>query len=443
MNTQNFVTETCQIDGKEISFEVGKLATLATAAVVARLGDSMVLATVVGGGQRDDIDWFPLQVEFQEKLYAGGKIKGSRWIKREGRPSDESILTGRIIDRSIRPLFSDGFKAEVQVVVTPLSADKENDLDVLSVCAVSAALSISGLPWEGPLAGMRVGLDKDGNYIAFPTFEQRKESKLNIVVSSSKEAIVMVEAGDNEATEDEVVGALDFAKQKSMIIIEAIERLNQKVGKPKMEIVKPEELSKEIIQEIEKQAEPVINDLLSSESAGKINKEPLYELVNVVQELYPETKKAPIKNHLDKMFKQMARDRVVSTKTRLDGRKLDQIRPLTIEIDLIPRTHGSAMFRRGETQALTLTTLAGPSFAHEIELMDQEITKRYFHHYNMPPFSVGEIGRIGAPSRREIGHGALAERALLPMLPDENEFPYTIRTVSECVTSNGSTSMAS
>lgn len=445
MSENNFVVEKATIAGTEISFEVGRFAGLATAAVVGRMGDCMVLATVVGGKTRDDIDWFPLQVEFQEKLYAGGVIKGSQWVKREGRPSDEATLTGRVIDRSIRPLFTDGYKGEVQVLVTPLSTDQEHDVDVLSLCTVSAALAISGLPWEGPIAGIRVVIDEKGEMIANPTYEQRKTCKLDLTVSSSREAICMVEGGANEASEKEAVEALEFAKQQGLIVIEAIEKLVAKVGKKKI-VVEPEaEIPTEVLKELKAQAGPIIADLLKNEKSGKIDKEPLFAIIDPLIEKFKdsELKKKRLAAELEKMFKQSARDQVIDTKIRLDGRKLDQIRPLTIDVGMIPRTHGSGMFKRGETQALTLTTLALPSLFQKIELMDRNLEKRYIHHYNMPPYSVGETGRIGSPSRREIGHGALAERALIPVLPSIEDFPYTIRVVSECVSSNGSTSMAS
>jgi polyribonucleotide nucleotidyltransferase len=445
MSSQKFVTESAKIQGREIIFEVGRFAGQATAAVVGRMGDCMILVTVVGGKVRDDIDWFPLQVEFQEKLYAGGKIKGSRWVKREGRPSDEAILTGRVIDRSIRPLFSDGYKGEVQVVINPLSTDQENDIDVLALSTVSAALAISGLPWEGPLAGIRISTDEKGEFIAYPTYEQRENSNLDLVVSASKDAVVMVEGGAKEIDEDTTVRALEFGKEQSQQIIQAIERLVKKVGKDQIEFEKPEPVDAKIMAEIKKQAKPVIDKLLASEDSGKINKESLFELVDPIMEKFKdsELKRNALKNELEKMFKQAARDKIIDTQTRLDGRKVDEIRALETAVGMIPRTHGSGMFKRGETQALSLTTLASPSLSQTIELMDREIEKRYIHHYNMPPYSVGETGRVGFSSRREIGHGALAERALMPVLPSEEEFPYTIRVVSECVSSNGSTSMAS
>jgi polyribonucleotide nucleotidyltransferase len=285
-------TQKVVVSGKEISFEVGRLAGQATAAVVGRLGESMVLVTVVGGGLRPDIDWFPLQVEFQEKLYAGGKIKGSRWVKREGRPSDEAILTSRVIDRSIRPLFTDEFKAEVQVVITPLSADEENDLDVLSLSTVSAALAISGLPWEGPIGGIRVGLNEKGEYLAFPTYADRVSSKLDVIIASSEDAIVMVEAGAKEVTEAEMIGALEFAQKENRAIINGIKELVGKVGKPKMILEKAEDLTAEIKSELAKDAKPVIEELLQSEKAGKIDREPLSALADSYSEKYPETKKA-------------------------------------------------------------------------------------------------------------------------------------------------------
>ena len=441
--SHSYVSVDAKIGDKIINFEVGRFAGQATAAVVGRLGDSMVLATVVGGNQRTDIDWFPLQVEYQEKLYAGGKIKGSRWVKREGRPSDEAILTSRVIDRSIRPLFSEGFKAEVQVVVTPLSADEENDMDVLALCTVSAALSISGLPWEGPISGTRIALDKDANYLAFPTYSEKKDSLLDLIVASSSDAIVMVEAGANQVSEDQMLKALEFAQQANQSVIDAITKLVAQVGKPKIDFIQPEQLNSSVAAKLDKQAKPIIDELLKSETNGKINKEPLYTLAETFQEQNPDSSKAVIKTYLEKAFKQAARNQIIDTQIRLDGRKTDQIRPISIDVGMIPRTHGSGMFMRGETQALTLVTLGPPSDSQTIELMDQEIDKRYIHHYNMPPYSVGETGRIGYPSRREVGHGALAERALVPVLPSVEDFPYTMRLVSECVSSNGSTSMAS
>ncbi len=443
-NNKKIVVEKAVIDGREISFEVGRFANQATASVVGRLGDTVVLVTVVGGKERSDISWFPLQVEFQEKLYAGGKIKGSRWVKREGRPSDQAVLTSRVIDRSIRPLFTDGYKGEVQVVITPLSVDEENDADVLSISTVSAALSISGLPWEGPLAGARIGL-VDGEYIVNPTYEQRENSKMDLVVSSSRDAVIMVEAGANEASEDEILKALSIVQEKNRAVVEAIERLKDKVGKPIIEIEETVSLSDDIKQKLDELSSPVIKELLTSEKAGKINKEPLYAIVDQILELeeIEDIKKTVLSTYLEKAFKQAARDQVIDTKKRLDGRDLTQIRPLSADVGLLPRTHGSGLFQRGETQVLNLTTLASPRFNQTIELMDQEIDKRYMHHYVFPPYSVGETGRIGFAGRREIGHGALAERALLPVLPSEDEFPYAMRLVSECLSSNGSTSQAS
>ncbi|OGD61786.1 polyribonucleotide nucleotidyltransferase, partial [Candidatus Beckwithbacteria bacterium RBG_13_42_9] len=432
--------EEVKVGGQTLKFEVGRLAQQANGAVVAQLGDTVVMATVVCGGLREDLDYFPLQVEYQEKLYAGGKIKGSRWVKREGRPSDEAILSARIIDRSIRPLFPDGYKAEVQVIVTVLSVDGENDPAILGINAVSAALSISDIPWNGPIAGIRVGLN--GDLIANLPWSKQEISNLNLVVSSSKEAIVMVEAGAKEVSEDDTVKALEFAKEINSQIIAAIEKLVAKVGKTKQEVA-VESLPKDMQLEIEKEADKVMEDVLKSEKAGKIDGSLLAAVVAILQERYPDTKKALFKEAVDAYFKKQARAKVLKSKVRLDGRKPDEIRPLSIEVGVLPRTHGSAIFQRGETQALSIVTLGTPRLEQLIESMEREETKRYIHHYFMPPYSVGETGRMGWPSRREIGHGALAERALEPMIPSADEFPYTIRVVSECVSSNGSTSMAS
>ena len=432
--------EEVKIGDQTLRFEVGRLAGQANGAVLAQIGETVVLATVVCGGPREDLDYFPLYVEYQEKMYAGGKIKGSRWVKREGRPTDEAILTARLIDRSIRPLFPKNYKAETQVVITVLSVDGENDPAVLGINAVSAALAISDIPWEGPVGGIRVGLNSQ--LIANLPWSKEEESNLNLVVSSSKKAIVMVEASAKEVTEEQTVKALEFAKNANDQVVGAIEHLVKKVGHVKLEIVK-NELPDEIKKVTEKEAAKVIGQVLASEKAGKVDTAPLAAIIDELSQQYPDTKKTLIKRVVDDYFKSQARKKILEGKLRLDGRKPDQIRPLSLDIGILPRTHGSAIFQRGETQALSIVTLGTPSLEQLIESMEREETKRYIHHYYMPPYSVGETGRFGWPSRREVGHGSLAEKALEPMIPLEDDFPYTIRVVSECVSSNGSTSMAS
>lgn len=426
--------------GQTLRLEVGRLASQANGAVLAQIGETVVLATVVAAGPREDLDYFPLQVEYQEKLYAGGKIKGSRWVKREGRPTDEAILAARLIDRSIRPLFPKEYTAETQVVVTVLSVDGENDPAVLGINAVSAALAVSDVPWNGPIAGLRVGLN--GELIANLPWSQEEASKLNLVVSSNKKAVVMVEAGAREVTEEEAVKALEFAQKINQEVIAGIERLVKKVGKTKQAVVKGN-LPAATVKTIEQATGEVVAAVLASEKAGKVDASPLIAVVEQMQEQYPEAKKSEIKAVVDAYFKKQARAKILVGRVRLDGRKPDEIRPLSVAVGILPRTHGSAIFQRGETQALSIVTLGTPGLEQLIESMEREETKRYIHHYYMPGYSVGEVGRFGWPSRREVGHGDLAERALEPLIPSEEEFPYTIRVVSECVSSNGSTSMAS
>lgn len=434
------IVEEVKVGNHTLRFEVGRLANQANGAVLAQIGETVVLATVVSGGPREDLDYFPLYVEYQEKMYAGGKIKGSRWVKREGRPSDEAILTARLIDRSIRPLFPVDYKADTQVIITVLSVDGENDPAVLGINAASAALAISDIPWNGPVGGIRVGLNSQ--LIANLPWSEEEESKLNLVVSSSKQAIVMVEAGAKELTEKEAVGALEFSKKINDGIIGAIEKLVKRAGKAKQEITK-DGLPEEIKRSVEKEGSKVIDQVLSSEKAGKVDASPLTAIFDEMSLQYPDVKKTLLKEMVDNYFKIEARKRIFAKKVRLDGRKPEEIRPLGADVAILPRTHGSAIFKRGETQALSIVTLGTPSLEQLIESMEREETKRYIHHYFMPPYSVGETGRLGWPSRREVGHGSLAERALEPVIPSEEEFPYTIRVVSECVSSNGSTSMAS
>lgn len=435
------VASEVKINGQILKFEVGRFAAQANAAVIATLGETMVLATVVSSGPREDLDYFPLYVEYQEKLYAGGKIKGSRWVKREGRPSDEAILTARLIDRSIRPLFPEDYKNETQVVVTILSVDGENDPDVIGICAVSAALSISDIPWGGPVGAVRVGL-KDSVCFANPVYTEKEFSELDLVISSKKEAIVMVEARASEAAEKDIASSLKFGQETCGKIVGCINDLVKKIGKKK-QIIEKQSLDTKIVREIEKTTAEIIDKVLASEKAGKVDTSALVGAVEQMVETYPEVKKVKIKTVVDKFFKKSARNQILQGRIRLDGRKPDEIRPLSIDVGVLPRTHGSAVFQRGETQALTIVTLGAPSLEQLIESMEREETKRYIHHYYMPPYSVGETGRFGWPSRREVGHGALAEKALEPVIPSEKNFPYTIRVVSELMSSNGSTSMAS
>lgn len=434
------------ISGKTLTLETGVLAQQATSAVLARLGDTMVLSTVVMGKVRTDLDYFPLSVEYIERLYAGGRIKGSRWVKREGRPSDEAILAARLIDRSIRPLFPKDFKKEVQVINTVLSVDGENDPNVLGIVATSAALAISKIPWNGPVGSVRVGLSKDiegDDIIINPKVANTDSLTLDMIVSSISDKVLMLEAGAFEVSEKVAFDAMLKAKGENKRIIGIINELVQEVGEKKQTVEKDSTFS-ELCALIEKSYKDDVAKLIE----GGVNKEvgdDLDELAGRIFELENSTQKdlGFVKKALDYIFKKTIRQRILKDKKRPDNRKIDEIRPLTGSVSVLPRTHGSAIFQRGETQALTVTTLGTPSLEQLIESAEGEETKRYMHHYSFPPYSVGETGRIGTPNRREIGHGALAERALLPVIPSEDKFPYTIRVVSEVMSSNGSTSMAS
>lgn len=435
------VQKTIQLADRPLTLEVGRVADQADGAVLARYGDTVVLATVVMGDVREDLSYFPLVVDFEEKLYAGGKIKTSRFVKREGRPSDEAILAGRMIDRSIRPLFPKDFYNEIQVIITMLSVDQENDPATLGMVAAFAALAVSPIPWQGPLGVVRVGF-RDGHFLLNPGNGELAFSDLDLVVSASKEGIVMVEADAKQLPENEILQALEFGFNESKKIIELIEALQEEVGKPKVEyeIKKIDEDVKEAI--LTYVLEKLPSEVLSPE---KVNREDARR--DFLEELYGVFEGKVSKNEINEVFyeaiKTHVRKKILEQGVRPDGRKsMTEVRPLQIEIGILPRTHGSALFRRGETQVLTIATLGSTSLEQLIEGPTGEETKRYMHHYNFPPFSTGETGRLGWPGRREVGHGALAERALLPVIPSEGEFPYAIRLVSEVLSSSGSTSMA-
>ncbi|MBI3385115.1 polyribonucleotide nucleotidyltransferase [Candidatus Gottesmanbacteria bacterium] len=443
------VAKQADVDGKIMSFEVGRFAQQATSAVVGRIGDTMVLATVVEGKEKADLDYFPLTVEYAEKLYAGGRIKGSRWVKREGRASDDAILKARLIDRSVRPLFPKNYRKEVQIIVTVLSVDGENDSDILAINAVSAALAISPIPWQGPVSAARIGLvnpkegEKTPTFLINPTFAEMDYSELDLVVTHTEKKVLMIEAGANQVSEDEFLSAIDFSSQKKDLILNTIKDLVKEVGAEKKAV--PEEVvDKELVEQIDKKYKKELLAMVKNKATKENQGDDLQVLAEEIVTSYEEKYELKeIIKILDKLFKKYVRELVLKENTRADGRGLKDIRPINIEVGVLPRTHGSAMFQRGQTQALTITTLGAPSLEQYLEKMEGEETKRYMHHYYMPPYSVGETGRFGFPSRREIGHGALAERALLPVIPNEDVFPYAIRVVSEVVSSNGSTSMAS
>ena len=441
-----------ELAGKTLTLETGELAVQATAAVLARLGDTVVLATVVEGG-KSDLDYFPLSVEYGERLYAGGKIKGSRWVKREGQPSDDAILAGRLIDRSIRPLFPKSFKNTVQVIVTVLSVDGENEADVLALNAVSAALAISIIPWNGPIAGIRIGYNKElegkkAGFIINPTASEIEASELNIVASQLKDKTNMIEAGASQVSEDILIGAVEIAHKETTKIIALIEDLVKKVGNKKLAVPLEDTLAqaKNIIEKSYKaEIQALIESRVNKEGSGTETEDLIAKIAEENKKANPETEldKKTIAKAVEYLMFEIIRADVIGKKKRVDGRKMDEIREIVTEVGLLPRTHGSALFQRGITQALSIVTLGSPRMEQLIESAEGEETKRYIHHYSGLPYSFGQTGRVVGPSRREKGHGALAEKALLPVIPSQDEFPYTIRVVSEVLSQNGSSSMAS
>lgn len=442
---------TTQIGDSTLTLETGELAVQATAAVLGRLGDTAVLVTVVEGG-KSDLDYFPLSVEYGERLYAGGKIKGSRWVKREGQPSDDAVLAGRLIDRSIRPLFPKGFKNDVQVIVTVLSVDGENEADVLALNAVSAALAISRIPWNGPIGAVRVGCVKEsgngGSACIINPGSEQQYSELDLVVSQTKDKTNMIEAEALQISEAILVEAVELAHKETSKIIDLIEDLVKKVGSKKVDVPLENTLTeaKSLIEKSYKaDVAALIKSRVDKEGGGN-------ETADLIAKISEENKIANPDSELDKktitkaveyfMF-DLIRTDVIGKKKRVDGRKMDQIRDIVTEVGLLPRTHGSALFQRGITQALSIVTLGSPRMEQLIESAEGEESKRYIHHYSGLPYSFGQTGRVGSPSRREKGHGALAEKALLPVIPSQEAFPYTIRVVSEVLSQNGSSSMAS
>ncbi|MBI4029013.1 MAG: polyribonucleotide nucleotidyltransferase [Candidatus Blackburnbacteria bacterium] len=438
MSDRKIITQEIKIGDKVITLEHGRFAEQASSAIVARLGDTMVFASVVSSQNDTNLDYFPLTVDYTMRLYAGGRIKGSRWVKREGRPSDEEILTSRLIDRSIRPLFPKSYKKEVQVITMVLSVDGENDPAVLAMVAVSAALATSSIPWKGPVGSLRVG-EKDGTYFANPADSELTFSNMDLVMTANKESIFMIEAGAQQVPEEKILGALDFGFNEARSIIAGIEELAKKVGKKKDEFAQTED--KELFDLIYKKYGEQILDFARANAAKEGGSRDT-ELIDAVTKEVGEEKASLVPGVVEKVMKKKIREQILSG-TRLDGRKHNQIRPLSAEVGILPRTHGSAVFKRGQTQVMTVATLGSPSMSQLLETAEGEETKHYIHHYNFPPYSTGETGRVGGPGRREIGHGALAERALIPIIPSEEEFPYTIHLVSEVMSSNGSTSMAS
>ncbi len=431
-----------QIAGRTLSLETGRMAEQADGAVVARYGDTMVLASVCSATAREDMDFFPLTVEYAERLYAGGRIHTSRFIKREGRPTDHATLTARIIDRSIRPLFPKDFYNEVQVIITVLSIDGDNEPDILSVIAASAALSISSIPWAGPVGAVRMGLLGQDNYVTNPQAADRQATNLDLTLSGTNQAIAMVEAGANQVTEEQMLTAMQAGHEQISEIVSLIEDFKSQAGKTKyaFEAIKIDpELEKEINQYVQ---EHVATSLLTPDKTSREDAVGEFK-AEVLAKFEDRATKKEMSGAVEKAVKQVVRQLVLTEKKRVDGRSLDQVRDIWTQVGVLPRTHGSALFTRGQTQVLSVVTLGSTSLAQIIDGMEGESSKKYLHHYNFPPYSVGEVRRIGSVSRREIGHGALAERALVPVIPSEESFPYTIRVVSETLSSNGSSSMGS
>ncbi len=436
---KKITSKSTEVGGRTLTLETGRFAQQASSSVVAKYGETTVFCAVTTGREDTKKDYFPLTVDYQERLYAGGRIKGSRWVKREGRSTDAETLSGRLIDRSIRPLFPKEYKREVQVVVMVLSIDGENDADILGVIAASAAVALSGIPWAGPVAAVRMGMEED-KLIVNPVNGNRQGSKLDLVVTSGKKLVDMLEAGARQIPEKTVFEAIEAAVGENQKIIRLIEEMAEEAGTVKVNsspASAPESLVTKIRSKAKKAIEEYISNAVASEGSS------LEEIAGLMSEEADENEKPFIAPVLEQLLHETVRQNILTGDKRPDGRKLDEIRPLSTEVGVLPRVHGSAVFARGQTQALTITTLGAPSLSQSLESAEGEDTKRYMHHYYFPPFSTGETGRMGGPSRREIGHGALAERALSPVIPSENEFPYAIRVVSEIMSSNGSTSMAS
>lgn len=431
------------IGGQEVNVEIGGYCSHSNGECFITCGETVVMVNVtMANSVRDGLDYFPLGVDFEEKMYSVGKIPGG-FKRREGRPSDKAILTSRLIDRPIRPLFPKGFYNDVAVVATALSVDPNIPPEALAMVGSSIALSVSDIPFNGPTGSLVVGY-LDGKFIVNPNIEQREKSKLHLTLSGTKDAIMMVEAGANEITEKEMLDAIMFGHEEIKKIVTWIEDIVKEVGKPKKAFT-PKLPTKDLEKEVKEYAKDKIAfvfDTFDRAEREKRENEVSADIVTYFDEKYPNSK-SEIFDILYSMKKDAVRDMISTKNVRPDGRKLTEIRPIWCEVDLLPRAHGSAVFTRGQTQALTITTLGTISDAQKLEGLDDDVFKRYMHHYNFPPYSTGEAKPMKSPGRREIGHGALAERALEPVLPSEDVFPYAIRTVSEILSSNGSTSQAS
>ena len=433
-----------QIAGKNLVYETGKLAGQAGGAVTLRVGDTMVFASATMSNEvRTGIDFFPLTVDYEERMYAGGRIPGS-FFRREGRPTEEAILTARLTDRPLRPLFPKDLRNDVQVIMYSLSIDGENPLDILAVNAASAALMISDIPWQGPVGAVRIGR-VDGQFVVNPTYKEMEASDLDLRLAGTRDAILMVECGASEISEQVMIAALEFGHQSIQPIIAVQEQMAAEIGKPKR-AYPPFALDESLIDQVMGRVRSALDEILDRPYVKAEMYQGVDDLRNqVVADLAgdDETRIPDFKHAFEECYRTVVRERILERSLRPDGRGLTDIRPIWSEVSVSPRAHGSGLFTRGETQVLTLATLGTPRDAQELDNLTPSETKRYIHHYNFPPFSTGEVKPLRGTSRREVGHGALAERALIPMIPPESEFPYTLRLVSEVFSSNGSSSMAS
>jgi polyribonucleotide nucleotidyltransferase len=446
--------------GRELSIKTGKMALQADASILLQYGETVIMANVVQAKtEREGVDFFPLMVDFEEKLYAAGIIKGSQWIKREGRPSDQSVLTGRMIDRSIRPLFNQKDRRDVQIIITVLSFDQENDFDILSLLAASAVLSISGIDWHGPIGGIRVGRIED-KFVFNPTYEQQALSSLDLIVAGTAERVIMIEAGANEIPENIMAEAILAGQAEMKPAIDLLKDLKANV------IPKEKHVSKILKTEAELKAEAVKKEVLAvgedwlKKNVKNILFDKIYYTKNerkaaivaikdqVNEYLFnqgfdKDQRSYVIKTLVEEIVETEVTTAILDEKRRVDGRALDEIRTLAAEVAILPRDHGTSLFSRGETQVMSIVTLGAPGLEQSLEGLEGQSKKRYMHHYNFPPYCVGEVSPLRGTGRREIGHGALAEKAVMPLIPSKEDFPYTIRVVSETLGSNGSSSMAS
>jgi len=439
-----FKDSSIDINGKRLHIETGRIAKQASGSVVVTLGETVVLITVVSTDDvREGVDFLPLTVEYQEMSYAGGRIPGNFFRRDMGRPSERETLTSRLIDRPLRPLFPDSYYYETQIIATVLSTDKENEADVLAILGASTALELSDIPFNGPIAAVRVGR-LDGEFITNPTVSQQDSSDINLIVAGNKDAVVMVEGGADFVSESEIIDAIFYGHQALQPMLDMQIEIKREAGQPKRElptIAKKEEMESRIIE----MTTPVLQEIITTSDKKMREKLRGKAFKSVLEELPEEymERKREIKEIIDELEKKMVRNMILEQERRIDGRSFTEVRPIDCLVGVLPRVHGAALFTRGETQAMVLTTLGTETDEQRMDTIYGDVFRRFIFHYNFPPYSVGEARRLGGPGRRDIGHGALARRALLPVVPNKDEFQYSIRVVSEILESNGSSSMAS